>query len=247
MRQVAVALLGSLCLLTNLQAYEDILGNCHHERPKLVITGPTGPQGPVGVRGATGSTGATGAAGARGLRGIEGEDGARGPTGPRGAPGTTGATGAPGAIGATGPTGPAGSAAYLALAGVGSAPIATTGETIVFFNGINVDIGSMTAVPTTGPYTAVIVQDAGNYSISYSLGLINATVAPEDIDVFVRAGTTTIFPQTVTAPAEQAIVISGETIVALPANSSLELVLQPVGTTQLLYGNRFLNVVRLSP
>jgi len=85
--------------------------------------GPTGPTGPTGAAGTNGATGPTGAAG------------------------TNGATGATGAAGATGATGPAGS-----ISGSGTlnyvpkfTPNGTTlGNSLMFDNGTNVGIGTIT-------------------------------------------------------------------------------------------------------
>lgn len=139
-------------------------------------TGPTGNVGPTGNIGDTGDIGITGYTGYTGIIGEPGPTGERGPTGKMGNTGPTGHTGQTGEKGQTGQPGSVirfcSSSAILRYNDV---PISTN----LFFKYQTADLNNFTKSED-----ALIVEDAGLYSISFSLNssnFINVNNATVDI------------------------------------------------------------------
>jgi hypothetical protein len=233
MRQLVLALVGSFCLLVNLHAFDDYSSNCHHERPKLVIKGPTGPQGPTGAAGATGAKGAAGA------------DGGRGPAGTRG---PIGAKGAQGLTGATGPTGPAGGGTSTPAY---ASAYKSIPQTIENFEPVTLDMDNVRPVNIRHETDDVFtVNEAGIYSISYTLN----TNAPGN---FPNINTVTLniagnpiasspiqrFPLSDFLGAS----ISAEIILELTAGQTVQLILTNGNTTAFSVINSTFNITRIAP
>jgi hypothetical protein len=274
MRQLKFALLGSFCLLANLQAQDDSFTGCHN-RPKLVISGATGPQGPKGATGASGATGPAGAPGARGAQGAEGAEGTRGPRGRAGSPGEPGPTGAQGATGpqgVTGPTGPSGLSSGNSLSVAGNERVTLSNNPSLGYIPVRFPLitsSTGTIVPVIDffgsdgvRYTSFRLPEAGTYTIYYNLVLgrtpSEISIPPISVNVALQqvgADNPIISSQTVIVPApvpgpNYVEASASITYTSTVADAEIQLAVDPItpfDPNELTYYNRTITINQISP
>jgi len=212
--------------------------------------GASGPEGAQGIAGVIGAIGAVGLPGAQGIQGLVGAIGAVGPTGAQGVAGVIGAIGAAGpagaqgiagvigAIGASGATGAPGSPGIPGVGGVlayGYIYNLAAGTVAIEAPVLFSNNGPMSGVTHATGSSAIVVTNAGTYSIVFSV----SGVEPSQFGLFINGApsTSTIYGSGAGTQQNtgQAILTlaAGDTITLVNHSSAVAVTLQPLaGGTQ---------------
>lgn len=200
--------------------------------------GPAGAQGPAGPQGAQGVAGAQGPAGPQGAQGPVGPQGAQGPAGPQGAQGPVGPAGATGATGPTGATGATGTAVSQAYGYYYSETAGTVaGGADIEFDDFTEQVNL--AVESAGTVIRVLV--AGVYRIGFGVSSAAATLAT--VQLYRNGAGVEGTDATLALSASRS---SGEVLLTLAANDTLELRVLGNAITLASGTNAYLSVMQIA-